>query len=265
MPCARPFQTLELLKLLKDTPPGRERLLYFFLSSCGLRINEVLNLAWGDVLDAARRPKAYITAPLSKRRSGPLKRLIPLCAAVIPDLMNHFEDSGLPGFDEFIFRRPGLSHAPITTRHASRLLFHRVRVMEFPAGLSTHSFRKWLAHQIYIASGKDISMVQIVLGHRSPASTMFYLSPDSRRLRHCWNYVLTSAFGAGFQQSVDVSADTDFQLVIPEHLPQMPVEKEDFHHVGSLLGSITNRVQSPTGERLARKGKSTIVIRGTED
>ena len=107
MKAARPFETLELLKLLRDTPPGRERLLYFFLSSAGLRINEVLNLQWSSCLDADERPLAYISAPLSKRRTGPLKRLIPLARACIPDLLNLYY-SKLPDHPtDFIFARPG--------------------------------------------------------------------------------------------------------------------------------------------------------------
>lgn len=223
MKAARPFETLELLKLLNSSPPGRERLLYFFLCSAGLRINEVLNLQWCSCLDAAERPLAYISAPLSKRRTGPLKRLIPLARVCIPDLMELYYTKKPAHPTEFIFARPGDWGKPITTRHASRLLFHRLRALKFKPGLSTHSFRKWLARQIFIASGKDVSMVQIVLGHKSPASTMFYLSPDSRRLRHVWSHVLTGAFGVGFQESVDTSADTDFQLAIPfPPLPHVP-------------------------------------------
>lgn len=252
MKSARPFETLELLKLLKQTPPGRERLLYLFLSSAGLRINEVLDLQWGAVLDAADRPLAYISAPLSKRRSGPLKRLIPLAQVCIPYLMDMYHDAEFPAPSEFIFRSPGERLRPICVRHASRLLRNRLKSLEFKPGLSTHSFRKWLARQIYISSGRDISMVQIVLGHKSPASTMFYLSPDSRRLRHCWSHVLTSAFGVGFQDTVDTSVDTDFQLALPiTPAPNMPA-RDPVRPIGDLLPGVLQHITNGGGRHAQR-------------
>ena len=47
--------------------------------------------------------------------------------------------------------------------------------------ISTHSFRKYFAHQLYEKSGKDIRVVQYVLQHVSPAVTQRYLNlqPDN--------------------------------------------------------------------------------------
>lgn len=47
--------------------------------------------------------------------------------------------------------------------------------------ISTHSFRKYFAHQLYEKSGKDIRVVQYVLQHSSPAVTQRYLNlqPDN--------------------------------------------------------------------------------------
>lgn len=232
---ARPFDDLELLRLLHEQPCGRDRALWFLLATTGLRVNEALALTVGDVFSADAQPLAYITAPVSKRRKGPAKRLIPLAACCCPDLIETHATLPDPSPTSHLFRRPGLGNYHITPRHASRLLYHACRAQGFRPGISTHSFRKWIARKLYMASGKDIVLVQMALGHRSPNSTIFYLSPDSQRLRHCWNSVLVSTFGLGFRDSVDTACDTDFQLALPHLSHALPALKADPSSMQDLL------------------------------
>lgn len=49
-------------------------------------------------------------------------------------------------------------------------------------GISTHSFRKWYATEIYKNSGYDIALVQRLLQHSSAATTQRYIGIEPHRI-----------------------------------------------------------------------------------
>jgi Site-specific recombinase XerD len=49
-------------------------------------------------------------------------------------------------------------------------------------GISTHSFRKWYATEIYKNSGFDIALVQRLLQHSSAAVTQRYIGIEPQRI-----------------------------------------------------------------------------------
>ena len=49
-------------------------------------------------------------------------------------------------------------------------------------GISTHSFRKWYATEIYKNSGYDIALVQRLLQHSSAATTQRYIGMEPQRI-----------------------------------------------------------------------------------
>ena len=49
-------------------------------------------------------------------------------------------------------------------------------------GISTHSFRKWYATEIYKDSGYDIALVQRLLQHSSAAVTQRYIGIEPQRI-----------------------------------------------------------------------------------
>lgn len=49
-------------------------------------------------------------------------------------------------------------------------------------GISTHSFRKWYATEIYKANGYDITLVQRLLQHSSAAVTQRYIGIEPQRI-----------------------------------------------------------------------------------
>ncbi len=50
------------------------------------------------------------------------------------------------------------------------------------AGISTHSFRKWYATEIYKANGFYIALVQRLLQHSSAAVTQRYIGIEPQRI-----------------------------------------------------------------------------------
>ena len=49
-------------------------------------------------------------------------------------------------------------------------------------GISTHSFRKWYATEIYKSNGYDIALVQRLLQHSSAATTQRYIGIEPQRI-----------------------------------------------------------------------------------
>ena len=49
-------------------------------------------------------------------------------------------------------------------------------------GISTHSFRKWYATEIYKNNGYDIALVQRLLQHSSAAVTQRYIGIEPQRI-----------------------------------------------------------------------------------
>jgi site-specific recombinase XerD len=70
---------------------------------------------------------------------------------------------------------------PITTREVQKVL---ARVCDYLGyeGISTHSFRKWYATEIYTTSGSDIALVQRLLQHSSAATTQRYIGIEPQRI-----------------------------------------------------------------------------------
>ena len=77
------------------------------------------------------------------------------------------------GANELIF--------PITTREVQKIL---ARVCDYLGyeGISTHSFRKWYATEIYKNNGFDIALVQRLLQHSSASVTQRYIGIEPQRI-----------------------------------------------------------------------------------
>ena len=81
--------------------------------------------------------------------------------------------------------RNGIKHSdlifPITTREVQKVL---ARVCDYLGyeGISTHSFRKWYATEIYKNNGYDIALVQRLLQHSSAAVTQRYIGIEPQRI-----------------------------------------------------------------------------------
>ena len=70
---------------------------------------------------------------------------------------------------------------PITERAVQKQL-HIVCDYLGYEGISTHSFRKWYATEIYKANGFDIALVQRLLQHSSAATTQRYIGIEPQRI-----------------------------------------------------------------------------------
>ena len=70
---------------------------------------------------------------------------------------------------------------PLTTRAVQKQLALVCDYLGYE-GISTHSFRKWYATEIYRKNGYDIALVQRLLQHSSAAVTQRYIGIEPQRI-----------------------------------------------------------------------------------
>ena len=122
----------------------------------GLRVSDILKLRLCDIVRDGDRYRLEITVPL----------------VIQQYIENYCLRNGIDR-NALIF--------PITERAIQKQL-HIVCDYLGYKGISTHSFRKWYATEIYKANGYDIALVQRLLQHSSTAVTQRYIGIEPQRI-----------------------------------------------------------------------------------
>lgn len=136
-------------------------------ANLGLRISDVLNLHMADVVVDGNRYRLNIT----EQKTGKQRHF------TVPDEVFRYvklyclEQSIAPC--EYIF--------PVSERAVQKQLKLVCDYLGI-AGVSTHSFRKFFATQIYKENGYNILLVQQLLQHSSPAVTQRYIGIQPKEI-----------------------------------------------------------------------------------
>lgn len=129
-------------------------------ANLGIRIGDVLNLKLSDIIRDGDRYRLNIT----EEKTGK-KRTFSVPDEVYGFLRDYAKQQNI-GRNDLLF--------PITVRAVQK---HLKVVCDYLGydNISTHSFRKWYATDIYNATGHDIILVQHLLQHSSPNITRRYI------------------------------------------------------------------------------------------
>ena len=133
----------------------------------GLRISDIVRLRPSDIVNDGGRFRLSIV----EQKTGK-QRVFTVPLVIQQYIENYCLRNGI-GPTERIF--------PITTREVQKIL---ARVCDYLGyeGISTHSFRKWYATEIYKNNGFDIALVQRLLQHSSAAVTQRYIGIEPQRI-----------------------------------------------------------------------------------
>ena len=136
-------------------------------ANLGMRVGDILRMKLSDIVRDGGRLRLNITEEKTgKRRTF----------SVPEEVYNYFCEYA---------RRQGISPDerlfPITERAVQKHLKIVCDHLGY-ANISTHSFRKWYATDIYNASGHDIVLVQRLLQHSSPTITRRYIGISDERM-----------------------------------------------------------------------------------
>ena len=133
----------------------------------GLRISDIVKLRLCDIVRDGDRYRLEIV----EQKTGK-SRVFTVPLVIQQYIENYCLRNGLRR-DELIF--------PLTERAIQKQLKIVCDYLAFD-GISTHSFRKWYATEIYKNSGYDIALVQRLLQHSSAATTQRYIGMEPQRI-----------------------------------------------------------------------------------
>ena len=133
----------------------------------GLRISDILRLRLSDIVrDGDRYRLSIIEQKTGKQRDF-----------TVPLILKQY-------IENYCLRnniRRNETIIPITERAIQKQLSIVCDYLGYE-GISTHSFRKWYATEIYKANGYDIALVQRLLQHSSANTTQRYIGIEPQRI-----------------------------------------------------------------------------------
>ena len=133
----------------------------------GLRISDIVKLRPCDIVRDGDRFRLEIVEQKTGKR-----RVFTVPLVIAQYVENYCLRNGI-GKEDLIF--------PITERAVQKQLAIVCDYLGFE-GISTPSFRKWYATEIYKANGYDIALVQRLLQHSSASTTQRYIGIEPQRI-----------------------------------------------------------------------------------
>ena len=165
-------QYKEIIQIMKEgfcgcRPNERVATALVLEGNLGLRISDIVKLRLCDIVLDGDRYRLEIV----EQKTGK-SRIFTVPLVIQQYIENYCLRNGLRR-DERIF--------PLTERAIQKQLKIVCDYLGFE-GISTHSFRKWYATEIYKNSGYDIALVQRLLQHSSAAVTQRYIGIEPQRI-----------------------------------------------------------------------------------
>ena len=136
-------------------------------ANLGLRISDIIQLRLNDIVRDGDRYRLAIT----EQKTGKA-RVFTVPLALYQFIRCYCLDNGIPA-DAIIF--------PLTERAIQRQLQLVCDYLGLK-GVSTHSFRKYYATEVYRNNGYNIALVQQLLQHSSTAVTQRYIGIQQREV-----------------------------------------------------------------------------------
>ena len=136
-------------------------------ANLGMRIGDVLRLRLSDIVRDGGRYRLNVV----EEKTGKARRFsVP--AEVYDFLRQYAERNNIPDTDPLF---------PVCEYAVQK---HLKKVCDYLGyeNISTHSFRKWYATEIYKATGNDLLLVQRLLQHSSPSITRRYIGISDERM-----------------------------------------------------------------------------------
>jgi integrase/recombinase XerD len=154
----------------------RNRAMLEVLYSCGLRVSELINLAYSDVY--FEEEFVRVTG------KGNKQRLVPISQMALQEIRNYLSERNhiavKKGFEDRLFlnrQGKGLTRAMVflTVKTHAELAGIRKRI-------SPHTFRHSFATHL-LGGGANLRAIQMMLGHEKITTTELYLHMDRETLR----------------------------------------------------------------------------------
>ena len=164
----------EVKCILQSFKNIKHKALISLIYSAGMRIGEALRLRISDI--DSKRMMIYI-----RQSKGRKDRYVPLSQALLGMLRDYFK-AYRPRY--YLFE--GYNGAPYTASSARAILNRAVKHCGIKKRVTLHTLRHSYATHL-LEAGTDIRLIQELLGHNSPKTTMIYTHVSTSNLQKIEN------------------------------------------------------------------------------
>lgn len=157
---------------------ARDRALFLLGLKSGFRISELLSLRIGDIVQHGKMVDRVTVARrnMKKKTEGRTVILHPDAKEALAEWLEDLRQAGYMTEGDFVFQSERGRNRAISRVQAWRILDDVFDYCGLTGKLGTHSMRKTFADRVHKLTNENIFKTQLALGHKSPASTVSYLS-----------------------------------------------------------------------------------------
>lgn len=164
----------ELLNILRCTKNLKHRAILALLYSCGLRVGELINLELSHI-DIQRNQVAV------KNSKGRKDRYVKMADSLVP-LLNNYVNTYQPK----VYFAEGNPNEKYTASSIRAFLKRSCELAQIKKKVTPHTFRHSYATHL-LEGGTDIRLIQTLLGHNKPETTMIYTHVSTSSLERVTN------------------------------------------------------------------------------
>ncbi|WP_456398454.1 site-specific integrase [Mesoaciditoga sp.] len=169
-------------RLMKKDGNYRDLLMFTLGINAGLRISDILNMKWKDLLMKDGRVKDEVR--VKEKKTGKTK-IFPLNGAVKRAIEAYIGNSKNIEYGSYVFlsrkRTKEGKPRPISRVAAWQSINKYCKMAGIEQNVGTHTLRKTFGYHQY-KNGTDIAMLQKMLNHSSPQVTLRYIGIEREKL-----------------------------------------------------------------------------------
>ncbi|AIM17052.1 MULTISPECIES: tyrosine-type recombinase/integrase [Neobacillus] len=165
----RDIKQINSMKRYLKKHSERDYVLFVFGINTGLKINELLDIKVGDVLESENCVKEFLLLTSNELKSP---KEIYLNQKVKKAVLHFIEASHL-NKDDYLFKS-SKTQKPITRQQAYRIIHQAAEAVGIKGKIGTNSMRKTFGYHAY-KRGVAISLLQKYFNHATPSETLKYL------------------------------------------------------------------------------------------
>ncbi len=161
----RDLEKIRLIKILLKEQSLRDYLLFTLGINTGLRVNQMLDLKFGDVVDEQGLPKDFL-------QLQPKEQDIYLNGSV-RYAIRKFVEGKQASPEDYLFSS-GSKGTPITRQHAYRIVKQVAAKVGLIDHIGMHTLRKTFGYHAF-RQGVALSLIQERFHHATPSETLKYI------------------------------------------------------------------------------------------
>lgn len=206
MSSAIPFKDLNVINLISnyniENDKYRDNLLFIMGINLGLRITDLLQLKFSDIINDDSTFKDVVRIEDRELKGTSRKNrilTIPINKYIMNSVLLYLRQSSYIYLDEYIFKCVAKNAKkndsnivePMTVQSANRIIKYAINSLDLQGVYSSESFRKTFAYHYTLQNANDYEKLELLfqlLGHKSIYQTMMYIGMSNDEFENCKSY-----------------------------------------------------------------------------